>query len=589
MKKTNDKKFKSLIIIAILFLFLGVGSYTGFLPLASLLFGDEYDDSFGGISNINETNINVKQFDYNFNETVKVYSYNATVTNNEGTLPYYIDEDGTGDLWILLTANSNDFEKFYIEPKSGSETANPDAIFEFYDTFNDLSQFTTVAGDVSLSDGKLVLTGTDGTRGNIESIQTFSYPTILETNGYASGLTSSAHICSFLKSGDGNYRSGDFYLNPDNVNHITYTTMNGGTENQFVDIVISDYTNTHTYKVIWDGSSSTGYQDGNQVITTTNEIPTVDQIIQFREGTSGTYYTNWVRVSQYLSSVPTYSNEDYSDRNYIKIDNEMDSPISDYQVRIPASEFQTGLTVGDSVIVKRYSMLQISDIDSSDYSRGESKSVIGGNSYTWVKTPNRLTKALRTVYSQGSNQQVITADYDLDVELNWAKEVTDITQVNENNQMNRTFEITPIEPIINGQVSTTFEIGDDYTVNESTLYATLDDVEIEDVTIDGSKATMNVTNLDTTTHTATFLMNYTAPAPTTPSSGGGSTTVVPTTIEEETEIEETTQDTNEIVEISDQYDKEDLIQIFNDKTLGAMFIFIFCLFGIVIYMQMRKK
>lgn len=585
MKKTNDKKFKSLIIIAILFLFLGVGSYTGFLPLASLLFGDEYDDSFGGISNINETNINVKQFDYNFNETVKVYNYNVTLTNNEGALPYYIDEDGTNDLWILLTANSNDFEKFYIEPKSGSETANPDVIFEFYDTFDDLSKWTVEQGAVDVTDGKLILTGTTSTRGRIQGNTALTSSFIYEVKAQADGTTTASQHHSIFGNDAFNQYSSIYGTTADKLKLVTY---DGGT----TEVEVSHDISTSTiYKQKYETSEIKFYFDDTLKQTSTTNIPQGTLYSYFYEGSVAgeIIRIDWIRVYQYLSSEPTYTNEDYADRNYILVRNEIGSPVSNYQVRIPASEFQTGLAQGDSVIVKRYSMLQISDIDSSDYSRGESKSVIGGNSYTWVKTPNRLTKALRTVYSQGSNQQVITADYDLDVELNWAKEVTDITQVNENNQMNRTFEITPIEPIINGQVSTTFEIGDDYTVNESTLYATLDDVEIEDVTIDGSKATMNVTNLDTTTHTATFLMNYTAPAPTTHSSGGGSTTVVPTTIEEETEIEETTQDTNEIVEISDQYDKEDLIQIFNDKTLGAMFIFIFCLFGIVIYMQMRKK
>jgi len=93
-----------------------------------------------------------------------------------------------------------------------------------------------------------------------------------------------------------------------NPNRVKFKTADAGSITITGPFTVSTPTSYHTYKVTWRSGESKAYQDDTLLDTHTTNIPAVDQVVYFNEGSvSGqNVYVDWVFVRKYVSPEPSH-------------------------------------------------------------------------------------------------------------------------------------------------------------------------------------------------------------------------------------------------------------------------------------------
>ena len=257
-------------------------------------------------------------------------------------LPFWIEHDEnnnpSGYLWTKLNLTANGSKIIYIK-KNGSYISDGDAVFEFFDDFRDSSldsnKWKTLQGTVTVSNDKLILTGTTSTRGIVESLTDFN-PNVI-TEGYIMSTSrNSVHPFTMRTSGDWSNKA--FDVNYGGTNSIFETSLS----NSITTTIITSYVNTSTYykfKNIWKNGSSSLYINNILRANHTTNVPSSSQVIVFQEGSStGTGYIDYIFVRKYATNESTISITDIGDYYKVTVTNNEATDLTDYQVGIPISQ-----------------------------------------------------------------------------------------------------------------------------------------------------------------------------------------------------------------------------------------------------------
>lgn len=265
--------------------------------------------------------IDLDNTNFNFSKANSNGSDIRFTDDDETTLlSYWIEKyDNTNQkaiIWVKIpsiSANSTKTIYLYYGNASATSESNGDNVFEFFDDFDgsnlDAGKWTITQGDVSLSDSNLVLQGTSGTRAFLEGKKSLLPDTvILETRAKWNQNTGYfSHFCSFYKSGDGSTKGGDIYNSSIAGQVVCMTDNNGSYVTKSVNI--SNPQDFHIYAVIWTSSKVSFFQDTTSLAQITSDIPTVENVPIFQEGSHDSFdtYVDWIRIRKYTSTEPTNS------------------------------------------------------------------------------------------------------------------------------------------------------------------------------------------------------------------------------------------------------------------------------------------
>jgi len=241
-------------------------------------------------------------------------------TKSDGTtlIDYWMEEKVDEDhalFWVEIPddLSSSDVTIYIYYGKSdATTTSNGDNTFLFFDHFEgtqlDTDKWVVRQGDVSVENSQLKLTGTTETRGLIDGLTPISMGAALHVKAKGSGTTvSMCHFCSMRKSNDWNYRAGDLYGRSSD-NKVAFETHNAGNKTDTLDITVNSLNSWHKYKITWKNGESKGYQDDTLLATHTTNIPTVNNVVVFYEGSvSGQdVYVDWCFVRKYVAPEPSH-------------------------------------------------------------------------------------------------------------------------------------------------------------------------------------------------------------------------------------------------------------------------------------------
>jgi hypothetical protein len=239
-------------------------------------------------------------------------------TGSDGTtlLNYWMGEKVDGDhavFWVKVAddlSSSDATVYLYYGKNDATTTSNGDSTFSLFDDFLgsslDTSKWIVRQGDVSVASSELELSGTTGTRGLIDSLTSFSISRALHTRvRWGSSSIGTNHFCTMRNSGDWNYRAGDAY---GGSNAFNYETTDAGVPTETKSISIDTPTNYHVYKIEWKSGQSTCYQDDNQKVQHTTNVPTADEVVAFYEGATsgGDAYVDWCFVTKWVDPEPSH-------------------------------------------------------------------------------------------------------------------------------------------------------------------------------------------------------------------------------------------------------------------------------------------
>jgi hypothetical protein len=237
--------------------------------------------------------------------------------DNTGFMSEKIDSD-TCKIWFKIPGNlSTSNQTFYLYYGNNASTwsDNPNNTFVFFDHFNgpslDDSNWTIQQGDVSVSNGNLILTGTTGTRGLIDSIMNFSIGKAVHTRMNSNGNTLDVmHWCSFRETGSWNNRGGDVYGS--GSNRIKFETVSGGSSTIETVSGTVTFTNENTYEVRWNTANATLWINDDLRHTATMNVSTVNNGIVCYEGRSNSdvAYIDWIFVRNHTNPEPVISKWD---------------------------------------------------------------------------------------------------------------------------------------------------------------------------------------------------------------------------------------------------------------------------------------
>ena len=176
----------------------------------------------------------------------------------------------------------------------------------FYgDSLNTTNKWTVVQGDVGVSDGILILTGTSSTRGLIKSKTNFSIDSALHclAKGTTDAYMKDMHWCSANNDGDWNNRV-DLFSTADS---FLFQTKKDGT-NTTVDFQKSNFTTYQIYSWQWQSGKAQLFINGVSKKTITTNIPTVNLNVLFYEGSvdGKIIYVDWIFVRKFVSPEPHY-------------------------------------------------------------------------------------------------------------------------------------------------------------------------------------------------------------------------------------------------------------------------------------------
>jgi hypothetical protein len=233
-------------------------------------------------------------------------------------MDYWMQEKVDGDYAVFYVkvpddlSSSNVTMYMHYGKSDAVDSSDGELVFDFFDDFSgsvlDESKWVVRQGDVTVLGDQLVLEGTSGTRGLIDSVEEFSVGKALSASvRWGSTQVGTMHFCSLRKSNDWNDRAGDFYGGTA-VNTINYETDNGGIATETLNVHISSPDSAHVYTATWRSGESKGYQDESLKVTHTSNVASVDQCVVFYEGmTVGTYaYVDWCFVRKWVDPEPAH-------------------------------------------------------------------------------------------------------------------------------------------------------------------------------------------------------------------------------------------------------------------------------------------
>ena len=221
----------------------------------------------------------------------------------------------TATIWVeFLTTPANtvteDYYMYY--GNSGvSSVWNIDNTFLFGDDFGgtllDTNKWNLLAGDVTVSGGNLLLSGTSSTRGEINGKTSIPINAAIYSKIYFSQVNSVAtHFNTLSKATDASTRLGT-YIRYTDGEIASVTRTSGGSE-------VTDWgssvtpTNSHIYKNTWKSGEVKYYIDDALKVTHTLNVPAINLISYFKEGTviGGNAFIDYTFVTKFVDNPATY-------------------------------------------------------------------------------------------------------------------------------------------------------------------------------------------------------------------------------------------------------------------------------------------
>jgi len=237
-------------------------------------------------------------------------------TKDDGVtlLDYWMEEKVDSDyaiFWVKITddLSSSDVTIYIYYGKSdATTTSNGDNTFLFFDDFSgtslDSNKWDLIEGDVEVSDGNLVLTGTSGTRGRIEGKTVVSKPVAFHSRVKWSGSEVTAcTFCGMRKKGVSNVYIVNYqYVSAATVRFACSNTAGTTTS----DYSVTTPTSYHIYKTTWKTGEAKAYFDGTLKATITSYVPTDDMAAYLREGNTGGQiaYVDWYFIRKWVDPEP---------------------------------------------------------------------------------------------------------------------------------------------------------------------------------------------------------------------------------------------------------------------------------------------
>ena len=229
---------------------------------------------------------------------------------NGTNCPYWIEsktDRSTATVWIKVPSASQGLMFLYFGNGMAASASSGDTTFDFFDDFPgsslDAAKWSIITGDVGVTGGTLVLTGTTGTRGLIEGKTAFGTGYVVRTRAHQSTTAVTGnHHCGFRGAGAWtNYA--EAYSN--GTNQLNFRSGDGTDEN--TNVAVTGLTSYKIFEVQRTGSSNIFKIDDVGKDTDTTRVYTGDMVPVFYEGASSSTYTyiDYVLIRKYAATAPT--------------------------------------------------------------------------------------------------------------------------------------------------------------------------------------------------------------------------------------------------------------------------------------------
>ena len=230
-----------------------------------------------------------------------IESISGTTPNQLATVWIEFDSIGTSDTTFYM----------YYGNSGAPAISNGDNTFLIFDDFNDGSldgaKWSVKQGDVTETGGNLVLTGTTGTRGIIESITGLTQGAAVEVRARSESSDSfgNCHFCSIRQAGDWNDKGADLYGSA--ANKGMFSTAVSGVPTT-IEVYLTDCSTFSKYKITWLENEAKLCQTDILLETITTNVAAGTQYITFYEAnTSGSNaYIDYVFARQFVATEPTW-------------------------------------------------------------------------------------------------------------------------------------------------------------------------------------------------------------------------------------------------------------------------------------------
>jgi hypothetical protein len=338
-----------------------------------------------------------------------------------GVYDYWIEDTDYVFVPVSIPGSSN--LTLYAEKISGyaPNGANTFVLFDDFDSYNS-SIWDNSFSYNSISGGVITLTNTEN--GRLKSIDTFGagYQVDWYLKPYDFSETSAQVQIGFGSTYDDSWNYGTSGCNAINFRVYTGTgdesidtqTMNDGSSYITTTTRLTSWDESYNvYSSIYESTSSAKYEYQSYDWTQTSNVPDTAMSIQAvpRYDKANKLDVDWVRVRKYTTNEPSISVTDMGSYYEIEIQNNEATALSDYQVKVPAS--QIGVTSSNE-------SLKISDSFIVD---AELTASVIGDSQTQSFDENATEKSYSLLPSSSINEIQLTTDedksYNYNVTVNW--------------------------------------------------------------------------------------------------------------------------------------------------------------------------
>jgi hypothetical protein len=323
-------------------------------------------------------------------------------------LPYWIQGTSSGDNVYVNVPSipANGVVVLGLDYEEGYSPSGDD-VFNFFDDFSsDLSKWTQYDGTGTSISGGWVTADNNG----IETIDTFSYPMVMEFHGYA------VYVDSFGSLRIGTFDAPGLSCNSyQNTNLKFYYASTSSNEGVFSDAVYSLFGASGDFRL---------YRNNVLLQSATDSISSSSQRIRiYGRGSDGVadhdaaITVDWILVRQYISTEPTVTVESSGSGYIITIENNLAEDLTDYQIHFPATDIGLSSTTES---------LYISGNIPADYNVSigdvsENKTIRSGENETFLLNP--------TIDSDNFSIVTNGTDYDYNFTLYWTEDVLLVDEV----------------------------------------------------------------------------------------------------------------------------------------------------------------
>ena len=238
-------------------------------------------------------------------------------------LPFYVEEwdnnNYNAKIWIKIPsipANGTKKVYLYSNPDRTTPLSDPEAVFDFYDDFNDLSKWTEVKDGnsyIAVNNGLLEIHNDGSNRAYARSNQQFNAPYVLEVKAkMVYSMQVEIHWDGvFSEKSDAIYNGYDcpIFAKWRSPTYLQITKWVNGTPTVLSDYQYSLNTEWHIYKILAKTNGIEVYLDGSKILETGDTTFTSGYIgLSGVELDSGIVaYYDWVRIRKYASPEPSVS------------------------------------------------------------------------------------------------------------------------------------------------------------------------------------------------------------------------------------------------------------------------------------------